>query len=55
MTSEGEKKYEEFKNVNLIKIDTVGNMNKGKTFILPKLSKIQLPSGTSINTKGIIV
>ena len=55
MTSEGEQKYDEFKNVELIKIGIVGNMNKGKTFILSKLSKILLPSGTSINTKGISV
>lgn len=55
MTEEGEKKYEEYKNTNLIKIGTVGNMNKGKTFILSKLSKINLPSGTSINTKGLSI
>ena len=55
MSTEGQKKYEEFKNVNLIKIGSAGHMNKGKTFILSKLSKIKLPSGTSINTKGISV
>ena len=55
MTEEGERKYEEFKNQNLIVIGVVGNMNKGKSFILSKLSKIPLLSGTSINTKGISV
>jgi hypothetical protein len=30
-------------------------MNKGKSFILSKLSKIQLLAETSINTKGITV
>ena len=55
MTKEGEKKYEEFKDQELIIIGVVGNMNKGKTFILSKLSKIELPSGTCINTKGISV
>ena len=55
MTKEGENKYEEFKDKELIVIGVVGNMNKGKTFILSKLSKIELPSGTSINTKGISV
>ena len=30
-------------------------MNKGKSFILSKLSKIELLAGTSINTKGISV
>jgi hypothetical protein len=55
MSPEGEKKYEEFKEKELIVIGAVGNMNKGKTFVLSKLSKIKLPSGTSINTKGISV
>ena len=55
MTEEGERKYEDFKNQELIVIGVVGNMNKGKTFILSKLSKITLLSGTSINTKGISV
>lgn len=30
-------------------------MNKGKSFILSKLSKIELLAGTSINIKGIRV
>ncbi len=55
MTSAGKKKYEEFKKEDLLRIGVVGNQNKGKTFILSKLSKINLPSGTSISTKGISV
>lgn len=55
MTPEGEKKYEEFKDQELIVIGVVGNRNNGKTFILSKLSKIFLPSSTSINTEGISV
>ena len=43
------------KNEKLIKIGVVENMNKGKSFILSKLSKIELLAGTSINTKGISV
>jgi len=55
MTEEGEKKYEDFKGQELIRIGVVGNVNKGKTFVLSKLSKIILPSGMSISTKGISV
>ena len=55
MTPRGKKKYEEFKKEDLLRIGVVGNQNKGKTFILSKLSKINLPSGTSISTKGISV
>ena len=54
-TEEGENKYNEYKNEKLIKIGVVGNMNKGKSFILSKLSKINLLAGTSLNTKGISV
>ena len=55
ISEEGFRKYTEFKDIDLIKIGTVGNMNKGKSFILSKLSKIKLPAGTSISTKGISV
>ena len=55
MSEEGEKKYEQFRDKELIVIGVVGNMNNGKTFVLSKLSKINLPSGTSISTKGISV
>ena len=55
MTPTGKKKYEEFKKEDLLRIGVVGNQNNGKTFILSKLSKINLPSGTSISTKGISV
>ena len=55
MTKEGFKKYNEYKNQELIKIGIVGNINKGKSFILSKLSKISLPTGTSISTKGLSI
>ncbi len=45
------KKYNEFKNEKVIKIGVIGNSNKGKSFILSKISKINLPSGTSIRTE----
>ena len=55
MTKKGEEKYKAYKGKDLIKIGVVGNMNKGKSFILSKLSKINLPTGTSINTRGLSV
>jgi len=38
-----------------ITIGVVGNNNKGKSFLLSKISKIQLLTGTSIQTKGLSV
>ena len=55
MTKEGEEKYLEYKGSDYIKIGIVGNINRGKTFILSKLSKISFPSGVSINTKGLSI
>ena len=52
MTKEGEEKYLKYKGFDFIKIGIVGNINRGKTFILSKLSKI---SGVSINTKGLSI
>ena len=43
------------KSEKIIKIGVIGNSNKGKSFILSKLSKINLPSGTSIRTEGLSV
>ena len=47
--------YENFKTQNIIKIGVIGNSNKGKSFLLSKISKIQLPSGTSIRTEGLSI
>ena len=33
----------------------IGNSNKGKSFLLSKISKISLPSGTSIRTEGLSI
>ena len=44
--------YENYKKLNIIKIGVIGNSNKGKSFLLSKISKIPLPSGTSIRTEG---
>ena len=47
--------YKEIKNSKIIKIGVIGNSNKGKSFILSKISKIELPSGTSIRTEGLSI
>ena len=51
----GEKAFNEFKNQEIIKIGVIGNSNKGKSFLLSKISKISLPSGTSIRTEGLSI
>ena len=33
----------------------IGNSNKGKSFLLSKISNIKLPSGTSIRTEGLSI
>ena len=48
-------KYESFKNQKIIKIGIIGNSNKGKSYLLSKISKLPLPSGTSIRTEGLSI
>ena len=55
MSPKGKENYEKFKNEKIIKIGIIGNSNKGKSFLLSKISKIQLPSGTSIRTEGLSI
>ena len=55
MNEKGEKHYNEFKTQQVIKIGIIGNSNKGKSFLLSKISKINLPSGTSIRTSGLSI
>ena len=52
-SEKGEENYLKYKNEKLIKIGVLGNLNKGKTFILSQLSKIGLPYG--ISTKGLSI
>ena len=49
------KEYKEFLKKNALKIGIIGNSNKGKSFLLSKIFKIDLPSGTSIRTEGLSV
>ena len=55
MTENGEKNFNLYKSKELIKIGVIGNSNKGKSFILSRLSGIDLPSGTSIKTEGLSI
>ena len=49
------KNYENIKKQKIIKIGVIGNSNKGKSFLLSKISKIKLPSGNSIRTEGLSI
>ena len=55
MSERAKENYQSLKKEKIIKIGVIGNSNKGKSFILSKLSKIELPSGTSIRTEGLSV
>ena len=55
LSERAKKCYEEFKQERIIKIGVIGNSNKGKSFLLSKISKIDLPSGTSIRTEGLSI
>ena len=55
MNDKSKQKYEEFKKKEVIKIGVIGNANKGKSFLLSKISKIELPSGKSIRTEGLSI
>ena len=55
MNEKGLKNYKVYKESEIIKIGVIGNSNKGKSFILSKISKINFPSGTSIRTEGLSV
>ncbi len=53
--SERIKKNQDLFKKTVLKIGVIGNSNKGKSFLLSKLSKIDLPSGTSITTEGLSI
>ena len=48
-------KYKEFTEDKVVKIGVIGNSNKGKSFILSKISGIYLPFGTSLKTHGLSI
>ena len=45
--------YDQRTKEELVRIGVVGNGNRGKSFILSKLTKFKVPSGFSIKTEGI--
>ena len=47
--------YKYLINQKALRIGIIGNSNKGKSFILSKLSKINFPTGTSIKTEGLSI
>ena len=55
MSPKGEENYKKYKTQNLLKIGVIGNANKGKSFLLSKISKMNLPSGMSIKTEGLSI
>ena len=55
MSENAKKNYQQFKEVKNLKIGVIGNANKGKSFLLSKISDHTLPSGTSIRTEGLSV
>ena len=55
MNENAKANYENFKKEKVLKIGVIGNANKGKSFLLSKISKITLPSGTSIRTEGLSI
>ena len=55
MNEKGKRNYDEFKNENILKIGVIGNANKGKSHLLSKISKINLPSGMTIKTEGLSI
>ena len=55
MSQNAKKNYKNFKTQKLLKIGVIGNVNKGKSFLLSKISKMNLPSGMSIKTEGLSI
>ena len=55
MSEAGKLRFEEYKNLDALIIGIIGNSNKGKSFLLSKISKINLPNGTNIRTEGLSI
>ena len=53
--NKGEENYNKYKDERLLKIGVIGNANKGKSHLLSKISKMDLPSGVSIKTEGLSI
>ena len=55
MSKKAEENYEKLITEKVIRIGVIGNANKGKSFLLSKISQIDFPSGTSIRTEGLSI
>ena len=55
LTEKGKEKYEKKKNKASTVVSVIGNKNKGKSFILSKISKMIIPDGHNISTKGLSI
>ena len=54
-SDKGYGKYEKKKDKENTVVSVIGNKNKGKSFILAKLSNIEIPDGFNITTKGLSI
>ena len=54
-TENGYEKYLDKKNKNCTLVSVLGSKNTGKSFILSKISNIEIPHGVNISTKGLSV
>ncbi len=54
-TPKGKEKIEELKKKDGCVITAIGNSNQGKSFLLSRISQIDMPSGHSISTKGLSI
>ena len=54
-TEKGLEKYKNKKDKKNTVVSVIGNKNKGKSFILAKISKIEIPDGHNITTKGLSI
>ena len=54
-TEIGKKNYDIMKDKEVLIVGVVGNRNRGKSFVLSKLSNVDLPVGASFKTEGISI
>ena len=54
-SDKGLKRYKEKQNERSVVVSTVGNANKGKSFILGKIAGEEIPSGYSVTTEGLSI
>ena len=55
MNENGTQQYKNHKDKEYLTIGVIGNANRGKSFLLSKISKIDLATGYSIQTEGLSI